>query len=117
MPGVWRTVSVVPDNIAIKPEHLALVKAILRRYVPKAEVRAYGSRISGGSHDASDLDIVLRLPDGAAVPREDVSGLKDALSESDIPFIVDARDWAGLPENFREEILKACVVVQSPGIK
>ena len=33
---------------------------LLRRHVPEAEVWAYGSRVNGRSHDASDLDIVPR---------------------------------------------------------
>jgi predicted nucleotidyltransferase len=112
----------VPDNLFIKPEHLAQIKAILRRYAPRAEAWAYGSRVKGGAHEASDLDIVLRMPDGAAMTQEDFSELKNAFSDSDIPFLVDVRDWAGLPggtgsNGFRQEILKAYVVVQSPGME
>jgi predicted nucleotidyltransferase len=101
-------------SIDIKPEYLALIKDILRRYAPNAEVWAYGSRVSGGGHDASDLDIVLRsLPDPAR-PHENLAALKESLSESDIPILIDVLDWARVPESFQAEMSKDHVVMQKP---
>lgn len=34
--------------------------ALLGQHVPQAEVWAYGSRVNGGAHEGSDLDLVLR---------------------------------------------------------
>jgi hypothetical protein len=38
------------------------VCAILRRCVPGYEVWAYGSRVTGGAFEASDLDVLTRDP-------------------------------------------------------
>ena len=44
------------------------IEALLREHVPGIEVWAYGSRVNGESHDASDLDLVLRGPDLKRIP-------------------------------------------------
>lgn len=101
-------------SIDVKPGHLARLKALLRRYAPKAEVWAYGSRVSGGGHDSSDFDIVLRSPNDLDAPQENIAEIKERLSESDIPFLVDVLDWARIPESFRSEISREYVVIQNP---
>ena len=74
---------------------------------------AYGSRVTGLSHDASDLDLVLRAPGLEPVPTRTFAGLADALEQSNIPILVDAHDWARIPESFHREIEQAHVVIQS----
>ena len=92
---------------------------LLRRHVPEAEVWAYGSRVNGRSHDASDLDIVLRVPENDRIPVRRLSALMDALSDSNIPFLVDVRDWNRLPDafrrDFRREIECAYIVLARGG--
>lgn len=101
-------------NIDVKPEHLARLKALLRRHAPKAEVWAYGSRVSGGGHDSSDFDIVLRSPNDPGAPQENLAEIREILSESDIPFLIDVLDWARIPESFRQEISREYVAIQIP---
>jgi predicted nucleotidyltransferase len=101
-------------SIDVKPDHLARLKALLRRHAPKAEVWAYGSRVSGRGHGSSDLDIVLRSPNHPEAPQGNVAQIREILSESDIPFLVDVMDWAGIPESFRLEISKEHMVIQNP---
>ncbi len=36
---------------------------LLDQYIPTVEAWAYGSRVNGEAHDASDLDLVLRSAD------------------------------------------------------
>ena len=50
-------------QLDLSPRHLALLRDILARHVPEAEVWAYGSRVLGTAHEGSDLDLVLRHPD------------------------------------------------------
>ncbi|MBF0339295.1 MAG: nucleotidyltransferase domain-containing protein [Nitrospirae bacterium] len=102
------------QSIDIRPEYLATLKALLRRYVPRAEVWAYGSRVSGGGHDASDLDIVLRYPEEPARLQENLPTLKEVLSESELPILIDVLDWARVPEGFQQEISKDYVIIQYP---
>ncbi|MFA7239992.1 MAG: nucleotidyltransferase domain-containing protein [Sulfuricellaceae bacterium] len=85
--------------------------SILRTHVPQAEIWAYGSRVSGRAHEASDLDLVLRNPANPAIPMTGLPALREALSESRLPILVDVQDWARIPATFRREIEQAHVVL------
>ena len=50
------------NRLRLSPRHRRLLKALLQKHVPNVEVWAYGSRVNGSSHEASDLDLVLRSP-------------------------------------------------------
>ncbi len=100
----------VPE-LDIKPADLKAVQAILRRYISDREVRAFGSRLSGTAKPFSDLD--LAVMGNEPLPASILADLKDAFSESDLPFKVDIVDWAETRENFRRIIEAAYVVVQS----
>ena len=78
---------------------------------PVSKVWAYGSRVSGHSHGCSDLDLVLRGPDLEEIPIGQLVDLEEALRLSTIPFLVEARDWARLPESFYREIERDFVVL------
>ncbi|MBI4827475.1 MAG: nucleotidyltransferase domain-containing protein [Nitrospinae bacterium] len=100
-------------SLIVREEHLALLKALLLRHVPEAEVWAYGSRVTGGGHEASDLDLVRRDPRDLSRPQKNYWELKEAITDSNTPFLVDVMDWARIPESFREQISKSYVVIQS----
>ena len=87
------------------------IEALLREHVPGVEVWAYGSRVSGRSHEGSDLDLVLRGPDLKRIDSGQLMDLAEALEESNIPIIVQAHDWARLPERFQREIEREYVVL------
>ena len=99
------------DRLHLKARHRRMLEEILREHVPGVEVWAYGSRVSGHSHDGSDLDLVLRGPDLEEIPIGQLVALEEALRLSTIPFLVEARDWARLPESFQREIEKDFVVL------
>jgi len=83
--------------------------ALLRRYIPGVAVWAYGSRVKWTARPNSDLDLVaFTTPEQQ--PR--VSELKEALAESDLPFLVDFHVWDDVPERFHEIIRKEYVVFQ-----
>ena len=46
---------------------------------------------------------------------ETLAALSQAFEDSTIPFFVEARDWARLPESFRAEIERDYVVVVRAG--
>ena len=100
-------------NLNLKPEHLRLLLEVLRTHAPEAEVWAYGSRVNGGGHDGSDLDLVVRNPVRLAQPQKHLGALREALSESNLPMLVDVLDWARLPEDFRREIERQHVLVRA----
>lgn len=99
-------------KLDLDPNDLLQVKTILQQWVPHAQVLAYGSRVNGNCHDASDLDLVIRHPRLLQQPTENLAQLKQAFKESDLPIIVDLMDWAYLPESYRVEIMKRYVVIQ-----
>ncbi len=99
-------------KLNLEADYRAQVQAILKHWAPQYEVWAYGSRVNGTCHEASDLDLVLRDPNTLKKPIETLSRLKQAFKESDLPIIVDLIDWATLPDSFRIEIEKQYIVIQ-----
>ena len=98
----------------LRPQWLEIVRHLLTVHLPDAEVWAYGSRVQGTGHDGSDLDLVVRNPSDLSQPQTDLFSLQEALSESDLPILVDVLDWARIPESFRRVIVRGgTVLVQS----
>ena len=105
------------DRLHLQPKHRKVLEALLREHLPGVEVWAYGSRVSGKSHDGSDLDLVLRGPGLAEIPIGQLGDFEAAVRESTIPFLVEARDWTRLPERFHREIAQDHVVLMDGGEK
>lgn len=101
-----------PHQLDLQPHHRTLLCQILAQHLPQAQVWAYGSRVTGQGHDASDLDLVVRQPDDPQQETADLSQLQDALIDSNLPIHVDLVDWARIPDSFRQEIERAYVVLQ-----
>ena len=99
-------------SLDLPQKYLEQVKAILRAHVPHAEVLAYGSRVTGNGHEASDLDLVLRNPQNLLEETDALPDLKEAFTESNLPIRVEIMDWARIPTSFHREIERAHMVVQ-----
>ena len=101
------------DRLALPRRYRDQLEALLGKHVPGVEVWAYGSRVNGESHEGSDLDLVLRSP-----TLEPLDGgfyeLREAIEQSTIPILIQAHDWASLPETFHREIVRDYVLVQEP---
>jgi predicted nucleotidyltransferase len=96
-------------TIAISSEQGRLLLDLVRQYLPGVTVWAYGSRVKGTARANSDLDLVVfTTPEKQRL----VSELKDALGESNLPFIVDLHVWDELPESFHERIRQNYAVLQ-----
>ncbi|MEW6038619.1 MAG: nucleotidyltransferase domain-containing protein [Pseudomonadota bacterium] len=85
---------------------------LLERHLSGVSAWAYGSRVNGDAHDASDLDLVLRSADLSPIPPGPLDDFLEAVRESNIPILVEGRDWARLPESFHREILKKYCVLK-----
>lgn len=96
--------------IDISPNDLTTVKNILDKYVPEYEIRAFGSRVTWTAKESSDLDLVVMTDKPLAIMR--LADLKEAFSESDLPFKVDVVDWAATKEGFRKIIEKQAVLLR-----
>ena len=99
------------DRLHLSPRHRDEIEALLRKHLPEVEVWAYGSRVTGRSHDGSDLDLVLRAPGLQEIPATALADLADSIRDSAIPFLVEAHDWARLPPRFHREIERNHVVL------
>ena len=100
------------DSLDLPDRYRRQVEALLAEHVPEAEVWAYGSRVNGRSHDASDLDLVLRGPNLERIPTDQLADLEEALEQSNIPILIQTHDWARLPASFHEEIAQRYVSLQ-----
>ena len=99
------------NRLLLSPKHQRILEALLREHMPDVEVWAYGSRVNGRGHEGSDLDLVLRGSGLRQIPLDQLVDFEDAVRESNIPFLVEARDWARLPERFHREIEGRYVVL------
>ncbi len=100
------------DALLLREQDRLEIVRLLARHLPDASAWAYGSRVNGGAHEGSDLDIVLRSPDLSPIPLEELRAFVQAVRDSNIPILVEARDWARLPESFQQEIMKNYVVLR-----
>ena len=101
------------ERLDLPPQHLALLRQLLVQHVPHADVWAYGSRVSGGAHQGSDLDLVLRQPQDLQAEVRGWHELKEALQDSSLPMLIEIHLWSHLPASFHQEIERQYVVVQS----
>ena len=96
------------NKFLLKEKHLKMLKQIFDKYCPQATVLAYGSRIKGQAHSGSDLDLAIMNFDEIEYSIFDI---KQAIQESNIPFLVDIFNIKHLPESFQKEILKENIVI------
>ena len=84
------------------------VLALLERHLPNTAAWAYGSRAKWTARPQSDLDMVV-----FASPEQNgqVSHLREAFEESNLPFRVDLFVWDAVPEKFRKQIEAEHVVL------
>jgi len=99
-----------PKRLDVRPEEWAIVSQILRSVIPGREVWAFGSRATGAAKPYSDLD--LALIGETPLPLDTLAALREAFSESDLPWKVDLVDWATTNATFRKLIEARKVVVQ-----
>ena len=86
----------LPENLLIQ------VKAILKQYVPEAEIWVFGSRVTGTAKDYSDLDLVVLEKE--KLPQKQYYQLQEAFQESELPIRVDVLDWHRITPAFRNNI-------------
>ena len=102
------------ERLHLLPRHREQLNRLLKCYLPDVEVWAYGSRVNGRSHDASDLDLVLRAAKLQEIPLPVLTSFKRALQESSIPYLVEFKDWGRIPEHYHREIERNYVVLRKP---
>ncbi len=90
-----------PSHIGLQlsPVHLSMVKEVLARWLPDAQVLAFGSRVSGTARKFSDLDIAIVSP--TPLDWRLLGKVRDAFEDSDLPICVDVIDWRQTDDAFK----------------
>ena len=101
-------------GLHLLPRHRAELEELIARHLPDVEVWAYGSRVTGESHDGSDLDLMLRGPGLEKIDHHRLTRFTDAVRASTIPFLVEARDWARFPGHFHRTIQHNHLILHRP---
>lgn len=84
------------------------ITALANLHLPSnTEIWAYGSRVKGTNHEASDLDLVLVSALSEDFSLSQMQAFKDALQDSTIPIFVKVVSWWHIPESFQHNI-KQC---------
>ena len=92
-----------PGTLVLSAEQLRIVRAILGANLPPAAtVWAYGSRATGRAGRFSDLDLAIDA--GRPLSVDETARLREAFTESDLPFRVDLLDWQTVEAGFRQTI-------------
>ncbi|MXY51895.1 MAG: hypothetical protein F4Y86_05100 [Gammaproteobacteria bacterium] len=97
-------------RVDLRPDHLEIVRDVLRRYSPTRRVVAFGSRATWTGKEYSDLDLAV-LGD-KPLPLDVMTGLVEGFRESDLPFKVDVVEWADANDRLRNAIRRDGVEVQ-----
>lgn len=96
-------------QLILTAHELHAVQHVLRTYAPHHQPLAFGSRVQTNQSGKackkhSDLDIALAGPDLAL---HDMFALRDAFSNSDLPFRVDVVMRGDLPEQWLDSMVWA----------
>ena len=97
--------------IDLAPAQAEEVRGILAQYVPDCEVVVFGSRANGKARKYSDLDLAIIGNHPLSLRR--LAELRDALSESRLPIVVDVLDWHMLTAEFRKLVLSEFETIQT----
>jgi len=98
-------------SLFIDAKSLQTVKKIIKENYPQALVWAYGSRVNGNAktaHEGSDLDLAVK---DFGAEDKDIYKLREAFTNSNIPFLIDIFDYDRLPTAFHEEIKQKYLVI------
>ena len=97
-------------NLDLALTYEEVIREILKKHIPNAEIWAFGSRARWTAKDTSDLDLAIISDE--KTPSKILTLLKMELEDSDIPFKVDILDWQGISEEFQTIIKEEYVVFQ-----
>lgn len=100
-------------QLDLLPKHLEIVQDLLGRHMPEREVIACGSRTKGTARKYSDLDLAV-MGDKPVAPSA-LADLKEDLTESYLPFMVDLVEWSSMNYDYmREAVRRDGITVQKP---
>ncbi|MDO4442130.1 MAG: nucleotidyltransferase domain-containing protein [Moraxella sp.] len=96
-------------DVQLTDKELSMVQGILAVVIPSHQVFIFGSRAKGNAKPYSDLDLLIKSDDELDLMT--LAELKDAFSQSDLPFKVDICEWAGLDDGFKRRISQELIQI------
>lgn len=88
--------------IQLSDKHQAIVEEVLRAHLGKSHrVFVFGSRAKGSAQPFSDLDLCI---EGEPLSFEALFRLKDAFSNSDLPYMVDIVEKSSMSHTFYDTV-------------
>ena len=85
--------------IQVSEEEREIIDGIISQLAPDCDVLIFGSRYHGKAWEYSDLDLAFVAEGKLGFDR--CYQLKEAFSESDLPFRVDVLDYNAISPEFR----------------
>jgi predicted nucleotidyltransferase len=73
------------------------------KFTVPLEIWAFGSRVNGDAHQASDLDLLIKFENKDE--KKELRQFKKNLQESNIPILIEVRNWDNIPSYFKENIV------------
>ena len=73
----------------------------------------YYNNYSKINHEGSDLDLAI-ISENEPLTQQQLSAVRDAFSESNLPILIDILNWDIIPNEFKQEIKKEHIVIQLP---
>jgi len=83
--------------LQFQEKHIELVRNILKEHLNTQSVFVFGSRAVNQAKTFSDLDLCI---EGEKLSFFELSKLKDAFSESDLPYFVDIIQKENISDEF-----------------
>ena len=83
---------------------LKKILSCIHLHLPEAHIFAFGSRITGKPRKYSDLDIALDAH--APIDLSVLTKIKNSLSETNIPILIDLIDYRSVADDFKAIIDK-----------
>ena len=97
----------------VSDEQKKIITRILLDLVPTARVSVFGSRATGTKKKFSDLDLLIHTKTKLSL--RNFRRLKEAFTDSSLPFRVDIVDANTASEEFLKEIETDAIVIQGSG--
>ncbi len=94
--------------IQLEPSELAIIKTIVKQYLPGKEICIFGSRTTSTYKPYSDVDLCVMGEEPLTLRQ--MAELREAFSESRLSMRVDVVDWASTTSEFRS-------IIQSQAVK
>lgn len=87
--------------------NLADIRKLISATLPEREFRVFGSRVRGTAKRYSDVDLLIMGK--SPCPQQALELLRDRLSESDIPVMVDVVEYCRLDDKMKALFLDGSI--------